>query len=136
MMNYVEISKETVSLLHKSYASLTNSPLRPTLRVLIELRVSQINDCSYCCSLHLEEAKKLQVSATKLDMLPQWRSSALYSDEEKAALAWAEAVTRLHQGIEEIKQGLFTYFSEREIVDITASISIMNALNRMAISLK
>ena len=74
-MNYAEISKYTISCIYKSYESLDESPLDKALRALIELRVSQINGCSYCCNLHIADARKNNVSQKKLDLLPIYLSS-------------------------------------------------------------
>ena len=135
-MNYAEISKETISYLHKSYGSLKTSPLDQSLRALIELRVSQLNGCEYCCGVHLEEAKKLNVLQEKLDLLSTWHKAKIFTDKERAAFDWCECLTHLEKNLEDSKKVLFVYFNEREIVDLTACISIMNALNRLAISLK
>jgi AhpD family alkylhydroperoxidase len=135
-MNYAEISKETVSYLHKSYASLKNSPLNPSLRVLIELRTSQINGCAYCCHLHTEEARKLNIPQEKLDVLDAWHTSQDFSDAERLALQWCEAITGMDKNLVDLREQLFQYYSEREVVDLTACIAIMNALNRMAICLR
>ncbi len=135
-MNYAEISKETISYLYQSHASLKNSPLSPTIRILVELRTSQINGCAYCCRLHSEEARKLNVPQEKLDILAAWHTSKEFSDEEKAALQWCESLTRMERNLDEMKQPLLRYFSERQIVDLTACISLMNALNRIAIALR
>ncbi len=133
-MNYAEISKDTVSYLYKSYASLKNSSLEPTVRILLELRTSQINGCAYCCGLHLEEARKFNIPQEKLDLLAAWHTSTIFTDKEVAALQWCEEVTRLNKN--KTRELLKAYYSEREIVDLTACVAIMNALNRMAINLR
>lgn len=135
-MNYIEISKETISLLHKSYASLSQSPLKQTLRTLVELRVSQINGCKYCIGLHTQEAKKLNIPLEKINTLHTWCVNEMFSPEERAALHWAETLTHLDKDLNEAKVLLTPYFNDREIVDLTACIAIMNALNRLAISFK
>lgn len=135
-MNYAEISKETISLLYQSYNSLKKSPLTPSVRVLVELRTSQINGCDYCCKLHTHEAKVLGVSQEKMDTLTQWQTSELFTDQERAALQWAQELTILKGDVKKSVEYLSPYFSEREIVDLTTCISIMNALNRLAMSLK
>jgi AhpD family alkylhydroperoxidase len=132
-MNYAGISKETFDLLFKARASLNNSPLSAGLRVLVELRVSQINGCAYCCRLHTGEARKLGVAQEKLDALPSWKTSPLFTEKEKTALQWAESVTRLDKN--SAKDQLLKTYSEREAVDLTACIALMNALNRIAIFL-
>lgn len=135
-MNYAEISKETISILEQCSASLNNSTLNQAIRVLVELRVSQMNGCAYCCSLHSEEARKLNISQEKLDLLTVWYTSQSFSNEERAALQWCESVTRLEKDLEKIREQLFDYYTERQIVDLTACIAIMNAWNRIAVSLK
>lgn len=135
-MDYIEISKETISYLHRSYASLKNSPLNQALRTLVELRVSQLNGCAYCCEIHLKESRNLGISQEKLDLLPIWHEAKCFTDEERAALEWCESVTHLKNYSKGSKERLDVYFSEREIVDLTACISIMSALNRLAITLK
>jgi AhpD family alkylhydroperoxidase len=135
-MNYAEISKETIGLLYQSRKSLNQSPLSASIRTLAELRVSQINGCAYCCRLHTEEARKLGIQNEKLDSLPTWRSSTSFTAEEKIVLHWVESVTLIDKDLEEIKKQLSTIYSERQIVDLTACIGIMNALNRIVISLR
>lgn len=134
-MNYAEISKETISFLYKSYNSLKNSPLDPSIRVLIELRVSQINGCEYCCKIHSEEAKKMNIPEEKRDQLLVWNVTDAFTKRERVALRWAEELTYL-KVTQETKELLKTQFSEREIVDITTCASLMNGLNRIAMSLK
>ena len=129
-MDYAEISKETIGFLHKSYASLKNSPLNQSIRVLVELRVSQMNGCAYCCNIHSKEARSLGIEQDKLDLMPAWHNSDAFNDQERAALYWAEAVTILDPNLNDFEEDLLHYFSEREIVDLTATVSIMNALNR------
>ena len=135
-MNYAEISKETISFLYQSRTSLNKSPLSATIRVLAELRVSQINGCAYCCRLHTDEARKLGVQEEKLDNLPVWRNSASFTAEEKIVLQWVESVTHLDKDLKENKEHLSKIYTERQIVDLTACVGIMNALNRIVISLR
>jgi AhpD family alkylhydroperoxidase len=104
---------------------------------LVELRTSQINGCAYCCALHTEEARKVNVSQDKLDVLAAWHTSKIFTDNEVAALQLCDDLTISDKKIKMInKEMLTSYFSEREIVDLTLCISIMNAFNRLAISLK
>jgi len=135
-MNYAEISKETIGFLYQSRASLGKSPLDAQIRILAELRVSQINGCAYCCSVHTEEARKLGFPQEKLDILPAWRNSKSFTEEERTVLEWVESVTHLDTDLEKIKERLSKIYSEKQIVDLTACIGIMNALNRIVISLR
>lgn len=135
-MNYTEISKETFDLFSKTRASLNNSPVDPSIRALAELRVSQINGCAYCCRLHTNEARKLGIQQDKLDVLPGWQNSSMFTDEERLVLQWAEAVTHLDKDLKSAKEKLLTIYSEKQIVDLTAIIALMNTFNRIAISLR
>lgn len=130
-MDYTAISQETMRHLLAGYESLKQSPLNQELRSLLELRVSQLNGCTYCCNLH--EAGLCEI---KVQQLPNFLHSTVFSQAEKEALSWAEALTKLSdkRRVEETK--LAEYFSEREVVDITITISLMNMLNRLAISMR
>lgn len=134
-MKYAEISKETIGFLYKSHASLERSSLDKKIRLLVELRTSQLNGCAYCCGLHAEEARKAGVEQAKLDKLPGWRLSGAFDDKERLALEWCEAVTLMKPECTEIRARLQQILSERDLVDLTAAISLMNALNRIAITL-
>ena len=135
-MDYTEISKATISHLYKSYNSLNNSPLSQEIRMLVEVRASQINGCAYCCKFHSDEARKANIGQEKLDVLAAWENSTVFSDKERAALNWCELVTHAKPGDDQAKKWLEKHLSEREIVDLTACIAVINALNRIAICLR
>jgi AhpD family alkylhydroperoxidase len=135
-MNYAKISKDTIGHLYAGYKSLNDSPLAAELKALLELRISQINGCDYCCNLHTNEALKLGVSKDKIESLLKFATSSLFSDAEKEALQWAESLTRLDGNNKVRDTELSKYFGEREIVDITICISLMNTFNRLAISMR
>lgn len=134
-MNYANISKDTIGHLYKCHASLQKSELDARLRVLVELRTSQINGCAFCCGLHAEEARRLGIEQVKLDKLPGWRLSSVFDAREQLALGWTEAVTRMQGEETALLPRMKETFSEREVVDLTVAVSLMNALNRIAISL-
>lgn len=135
-MDYTKISKDTIGHLYAGYKSLNDSPLAAELKALMNLRVSQINGCDYCCNLHRNEALKLEVSKDKIESLPEFMTSSLFSDAEKEALKWAESLTKLDGNNKVRNTELAKYFSEREVVDITICISLMNTFNRLAISMR
>ncbi|SFI76863.1 carboxymuconolactone decarboxylase family protein [Celeribacter neptunius] len=105
------------------------------LRALIELRVSQINGCSYCVDLHTMEARQAGEVAQRLDCMTVWREVPFFDPGEKAALAWAESLTKVaDQGApEDLYAALSDHFTEVQIVDLTLIIAQMNAWNRLAI---
>jgi AhpD family alkylhydroperoxidase len=106
------------------------------LKALVELRVSQINGCAYCIDLHSTEARKSGEPQQKLDCLSVYKESQLFNDKELAALSWAQSVTNIsiESDIESKLNNLLQHFSEKEAVDLTLIISLMNTLNRLAIS--
>jgi AhpD family alkylhydroperoxidase len=134
-MDYQKISKETMTNLYLGYKSLENSPLKQDLRALIELYVSQINDYRHCYIIHKNDALTLNVSEEKINSLSEFEKSDLFSASEKAALTWAESLTKLNGNRRVESTDLHKYFDEKEIVDITISISLMNAFNRLAMSM-
>jgi AhpD family alkylhydroperoxidase len=113
-----------------------NSGLEETLLHMVYLRVSQINGCSYCIDQHWQDAVKSGVDARKLNAVVIWREAPFFSERERAALGWAEAVTRLmwrrvdDHAFEVVKP----HFSEPELAELTYAIANMNALNRVAIA--
>ncbi|AYA41277.1 carboxymuconolactone decarboxylase family protein [Xenorhabdus nematophila] len=137
-MNYAKVSPKIINPLYKCYEEIHAAELDQALILLVETRVSQINGCAYCCHLHAEAIRKDHgIEQVKLDKLPAWFNANIYSEKEQLALKWAEALTtnQRQSVLDGIKSRLDTLFTEKEIVDLTAAISLMNALNRMAISL-
>jgi AhpD family alkylhydroperoxidase len=109
------------------------------LRALIELRVSHINGCPYCLELHANQARDLGEKQQRLDCLSAWReASQLFSVKERAALAWAEAVTNVKDSRvqEKTYNKIKTQFSDKEIVDLTWIVTYINIWNRIAIGFR
>lgn len=107
------------------------------LQALIELRVSQINGCAFCVDLHATEARAAGESAQRLDCLAVWKECPFFEEHERAALAWAEAVTRISGNgtPQALYDALAVHFSDRQVVDLTLIIAQMNAWNRVAVSM-
>ena len=117
---------------------LRKSALEPQLRELIKLRVSQINGCAYCVDLHSHKALRDGKKSQRLHCLTVWHETELFTPRERAALAYAESITRVsdtHVPDEDYDQ-VERHFNELELVDLTLTISTMNAWNRMAISFR
>jgi AhpD family alkylhydroperoxidase len=102
---------------------------------LIKLRASQINSCAYCINIHTREARRLGISEWKIYLLPAWRDSTVFSEKERAVLAWTEALTRVvdRGGPQELYDTLARHFSEREIAGINTAVALINYWNRVAI---
>lgn len=106
------------------------------LRALVELRVSQINGCVYCVDLHANQAREAGETQQRLDCLVVWRECPFFDDSERAAFAWAEAVTQLSENgaPSDLYEGLKVHYSDVQIVDLTLIIAQMNAWNQLAVS--
>ncbi|WP_434778929.1 carboxymuconolactone decarboxylase family protein [Neisseria sp. Ec49-e6-T10] len=119
-------------------AAVKQSGLDDSLCELVKIRVSQINGCSYCLSMHLNVAHKLNIAPSKLDLLQVWRDTDLFDAKEQAALNWAEHLTQMAQvdiTAADYEQ-LNTLFSATEIMFLTSCIANINAWNRIAGGLK
>jgi len=110
----------------------------PQLSALVDLRVSQINGCVYCVDLHAQAAREAGESQQRLDCLPVWQECPFFEERERAALAWAEALTHVSKthAPDALYEALTTQFSEREIVDLTHSIAVTNTWNRIAVGFR
>jgi len=137
-LSYFDLSPEALAGLRAVGAVLENSSLGRELIELVYLRVSQINGCAFCLKKHSKTLRELGVSQVKLDTLAGWHASDLFSGKEHAALAWAESLTAISttHAPDEVFQALHAHFSEKEISDLTFAVSNMNALNRLAISMR
>jgi AhpD family alkylhydroperoxidase len=141
-LDYWKLSPAGMKSLASVSQYIKSSGLEPKLIHLVYLRVSQINGCAYCCDMHSHDALEAGVSSQALHVLAAWHEAEdLFTDSEKAALAWAEAVTRFAdatavqmQGRDEAYARLLQHFSEKEVVDLTLTIAAMNAWNRIAVS--
>jgi AhpD family alkylhydroperoxidase len=137
-INYYQTSPELFNHLLAVNKGLEASVLDPTLLALVELRVSQINGCVYCVDTHTREARKLGVNQQKLDLLPVWIEAPLFSPAERAAFGWAESLTHVsstHAPDAEYA-ALLEHFSEKEIVDLSVAIALINAWNRIAVGFR
>lgn len=134
-MDYRSISKETIGLLYQSHSSIRTSGLDTSLIALAELRVSQLNGCAYCCRFHAAELRSMGIAQELLDALPGWRHTNSFTQQQQLVLQWAEAITLLQPEMNTLQQQLTAHFTTRELVNLTTSISLMNALNRLRLTL-
>jgi AhpD family alkylhydroperoxidase len=110
--------------------------LERTLIFLVQLRVSQINGCAYCLDMHWKDLRAAGEDEQRLYSLDAWRECPYYSDRERAALAWAEAVTGVDEGHvpDAVYDEARAQFNEKELADLTLSVSTINAWNRLSIA--
>jgi AhpD family alkylhydroperoxidase len=117
---------------------LAKSTLEQHLLNLIYFRVSQINGCAYCLDMHSKDLRAKGETEQRLYMLDAWREAPLYSDRERAALAWAEAVTRIPGGQvpDDVYEEASRQFSETELIDLTIASITINSYNRINIAFR
>lgn len=137
-MNYYRAAPDVMKAMMALEEASKEVSIPLTIRELIKMRVSQINGCAYCLNLHAPEARSAGVSQQKLDVLSAWRESPAFDEKERAALAWAEALTRLEDtgAPDSDYQLLAAAFNERERVEVTLVINTINAWNRFAVGFR
>ncbi|MGH9629803.1 MAG: carboxymuconolactone decarboxylase family protein [Bryobacteraceae bacterium] len=115
-----------------------SSHLEPSLLELVRLRASQINGCAFCLDMHTKDARAHGESEQRLYTVSAWRETPFFTDRERAALAWTEAVTLIHEGHapDEVYQEVRERFSEEELVNLTMAIVTINGWNRLAIGFR
>ncbi|MGL6234008.1 MAG: carboxymuconolactone decarboxylase family protein [Segniliparus sp.] len=138
-LDYYRSAPSGVKALMGVHAYVAQSGLPAELVELVNLRVSLINGCAYCLDMHTRELRKLGVAEEKITLVPVWDEvDAFFSERERAALAWAETVTRVAET--HVPDAAFAevsaHFTEKEIADLTVAIGLINAWNRLAISFR
>ncbi len=137
-MNYVKAAPGVRDALLHVHEYLGKSGLEENLLNLIYLRASQINGCAYCIDMHWKDLRAAGENEQKLYMLNAWRESSLYSERERAALAWTESLTLVAQtrAADADYALVAEHFSERERVALTLLVCTINAWNRLAIGFR
>ncbi len=137
-INYNKVAPESVEILRTLERYVKNSGLESSLLELVRLRASQINHCAYCIDMHTKDARNRGESEQRLYGLSAWRETPFYTERERAALAWTEAVTRVD--LDQVPDAVYAearkYFDEKELVDLTFAIVVINSWNRLAISFR
>ena len=138
-LDYNQIAPIGAKALGGVYGYVAQSGLPPELVDLVYLRVSQINNCAFCLDMHTRDLVKKGMAVGKIALVQAWEEGGdLFSATERAALAWAESVTRVADtGVpDSAYQAARAVFDEKQLVDLTIAIGLMNAYNRMAISFR
>jgi AhpD family alkylhydroperoxidase len=137
-LKYGQLAPEGLAHMRELEHYLNNGAgLEASLRELVRLRVSLMNGCEYCIVLHTSELRKVNETEERIAGVADWRSLEIYTQRERAALAWAEAVTNIQSGhapdvlYEEVRK----QFSDAETVNLTLVITTINAWNRISIAL-
>ena len=138
-MNYNAASPAGMKALGAVYGYVRQSGLPSQLVDLVFLRVSQINGCAYCIDMHSRDLLKAGLPVEHLVLIAAWpEAGSIFDEQERAALAWAEAVTRLGDGgvPDDAFKAAAAAFGEKELADLTIAIGLMNAYNRISISFR
>ena len=137
-MNFMQAAPDTVKALMALEAQIQGSGLEQSLIELVKARASQINGCAYCINMHTQDARKHGETEQRLYLLNAWREAPAYSERERAALAWTEAVTLIADthAPDDLYAEVRKHFSEAETVNLTMLIATINAWNRLAISFR
>jgi AhpD family alkylhydroperoxidase len=137
-MNFMQAAPDTIKALMALEAQIQGSGLEQSLIELVKTRASQINGCAYCINMHTSDARKHGETEQRLYLLNAWQEAPVYSERERAALAWTEAVTLIADthAPDDLYQDVRKHFSEAETVNLTMLIATINAWNRLAISFR
>jgi len=135
-MNPFEKGQDALKALYGMGMYLAKSPVEQSLLNLIYFRVSQINGCAYCLDMHSKDLRAAGETEQRLYMLDAWRETPVYTNRERTALAWAEAVTKIQDG--HVPDGVYNeaqkQFTGEELVDLTMAVNIINCYNRINIA--
>ena len=117
---------------------LAKSSIERKLLHLIKFRVSQINGCAYCLDMHSKDLRHEGETEQRLYTLDAWRETPFFTDRERAALAWAEAVTLITEGHvpDELYEETRKHFNEQELIDLTLAVTTINSWNRISIAFR
>ncbi len=137
-VNYYEKGFKAIRPLFSLSAYLSKSTLEQSLLDLVAFRVSQINGCVYCLDMHSKDLRVHGETEQRLYMLDAWREAPVYSDRERAAFAWAEAVTKLQNNnvSDDVYEEALSQFSEEELVDLTMAVIGINSWNRLNVAFR
>ena len=137
-IEYATVAPGAMQAMGGLEAYVRHSELEPAVLELVRLRASQLNGCAYCIDMHTKDARARGESEQRLYALTAWRETPFYTERERAALAWAEAVTLISQ--DHVPDGVFDqareHFTEKELVDLTMAIIAINGWNRLAIGFR
>jgi AhpD family alkylhydroperoxidase len=135
-MDYRKVGQGAMNAVLGLEKYIAESGLESKLVHLVKMRASQINGCAYCLDMHSIDARAEGETEQRLYTLEAWRETPFFTDRERAALAWTEAVTLISEthAPDEVYEELKKHFSEKEIVDLTFVVGTINLWNRLAIS--
>jgi AhpD family alkylhydroperoxidase len=137
-LNYTKAAPGGIQAMYKLHKYVEGSGIERSLLELVKTRASQINGCAYCIDMHTKDARALGESEQRLYLLNAWREAPFYTERERVALAWTEAITLISEShaSDEDYEAARSQFSEQELVNLTMAIISINGWNRLAISFR
>ena len=137
-ISYTEAAEGALKAMYGLETYLRHSSIEPMLLHLLKFRVSQINGCAYCLDMHSKDLRALGETEQRLYLLDAWRESPFYTDRERAALEWAEALTLVGESHvpDDVFEQVKAQFSDKEIIDLTMAIVTINGWNRISIAFR
>ncbi len=137
-LDYGKIAPSLMKAMYGLQHYVNDCGLERSLLELVKVRASQINGCAYCIDMHTKDARSIGESEMRLYALNAWRETPFFSDRERAALEWTESVTLLSQTHvpDETYEAVRQHFTEKELVDLTGAIVLINAWNRFGVTFR
>jgi len=137
-LNYQTADPEAIKGMYQLEHYVKTSGLDQKLVHLLKVRASQLNGCAFCLDMHTKDARALGETEQRLYTLDAWRETPFFTDQERAALAWTEALTNIQQGHapDDVYEELKRHFPEKDIVSLTLAITTINAWNRISIGFR
>lgn len=137
-INFFEKGQEAIKALYGINGYLAKSQIEKSLLDLVYFRVSQINGCAYCLDMHSKDLRAKGETEQRLYLLSAWREAPFYTDRERAALAWAEAATKISSADvpDDVYQQAKAQFSEEELIELTMAVIGINSYNRINVSFR
>ena len=137
-LNWYDVSPNGYQVMKGLENYVEQSRLEPKLKELINIRASQINGCGYCVDRHTKDALAIGEKEQRINLLTVWREAPIYTEREKAALAWCEALTLVNQtgAPDSAYKGLENVFNPEEIVELTIAIVTINSWSRLSVGFR
>jgi AhpD family alkylhydroperoxidase len=133
-LDYTKLAQEPIKAMYALGGYLARCGLEERLLELVKIRASQINGCAFCIDMHTKDARALGETEQRIYALNAWRETPFFTERERGALAWTEAVTRIGDGVPDaVYDEARRHFTEKELIDLTWAVVAINGWNRVAI---
>jgi AhpD family alkylhydroperoxidase len=137
-LDYQQASPKGVQAMFQLERAVRESGLEPKLLELVKTRASQMNGCAYCIDMHTKDARSHGETEQRLFALSAWREAPFYSEKERAALKWTEAITDIQRdhAADDVFEEVRKHFADAELMSLTLAITTINAWNRIAVAFR